>query len=110
MVKITKKEFENLLTSKESYFIASHFSKLSIDKILELIKQKENAFIENKNQFKLRKGLLKSNAIVFENVNEKVENSYLYFNQQGIKRFYKYNDFVIYHNENVNFIVYLLKH
>jgi hypothetical protein len=106
MEKITRKEFENVLTNKESYFIASNFTRLDIEKILELIKEKENAFLENKNKFELRKGILRSNAIVFEKVNNANGKSWLFLSSGN--KYYKYNDFIISHNQNVNFTIYLL--
>jgi hypothetical protein len=111
MERITRKEFENLLTSKESYFIQASFYQGAIEKVLEAIKEKENYFLENQGKFELRSAIKHSNSLEFKSVkiNEKKESSWLYFNENGTKRFYKFNDFVVYHYENVNFIVYLIK-
>jgi hypothetical protein len=111
MERITRKEFENLLTSKESYFIGSVFNKMSIEEFLKVLENNQVRIKESKDIYKLRSAIKHSNSLEFKNVkiNEKKESSWLYFNENGTKRFYKFNDFVVYHNEDVNFIVYLIK-
>jgi hypothetical protein len=111
MERITRKEFENLLTSKESYFIGSIFNKLTSEEFLKVLEKNESNIKESKEFYSLRSALKHSNSLEFKNVkiNEKKESSWLYFNENGTKRFYKFNDFVVYHNEEVNFIVYLIK-
>jgi Leucine-rich repeat (LRR) protein len=108
-MKITRKEFEDLLTSKESYFIGSIFNKMNIEEFLKVLDKNESNIKESKEFYDLRSAIKHSNSLEFKTINKKADNSWLYFNQNGIKRFYKHNDFVIFHNEEVNFIVYLIK-
>lgn len=87
MKKITKKDFINFLTKNKSSFIDSKFNWNdedcieALDKIYEVVKEKRSA-------------VARSNYIIFS------DDSRLYFDQKGIKEYFKYTN-----KHDINFLI-----
>ena len=103
METITKKEFVNLLGTKENILVGSTFSKKSE---LEYTEKALDKIVLSVNE-KFRKAEnIRSNSIIFS------DGSMIDFSQKGEKKYYKKNDFLIHerkYEDTFCYIVYFLK-